>query len=70
MADTGKLIVAGPFTDGAGDLRGILIFHGVTLDEAKAMIAEDPAVRAGRLEIELKPWMAAKGLKVDPPVLR
>jgi hypothetical protein len=32
------------------------------------MVAEDPAVKAGRLVLELYPWFAAKGLKVDPPV--
>ena len=66
MADTGKLIVAGPFS-GGGDLRGMLIFHGVTVEEAKAMAAADPAVKAGRLLIEVNAWMAAKGLKIDPP---
>ena len=36
MAATGKLIVAGPFEDN-GDLRGVFIFQGVTVEEAKSM---------------------------------
>jgi uncharacterized protein YciI len=46
MAATGKLVVAGPFSDD-GDLRGVFIFHGVTMEEAKAMIDQDPAHNGG-----------------------
>jgi uncharacterized protein len=66
MAATGKLIVAGPFEDN-GDLRGIFIFQGVTVEEAKAMTDDDPAIKAGRLVVELHPWFAAAGLKMNPP---
>jgi len=66
MADSGKLVVAGPFMDN-GDLRGIFIFQGVTREEAEQLCANDPAVKAGRLRIELHPWFAAKGIRVDPP---
>ena len=66
MAATGKLIVAGPFSDD-GDLRGVFIFKLKSVEEAKAMVDEDPAVKAGRLVVEFHPWFAAAGLKVDPP---
>jgi len=67
MADTGKLVVAGPFAD-RGDPVGLYIFKADTIEEVKAMAAEDPAVQAGRLVVEVRPWMAAKGIKIDPPV--
>ena len=66
MADAGKLAVAGPFSDD-GDLRGMFIFHNATIEEARALIAADPAVKAGRLTVELHPWFAAAGLRVNPP---
>ena len=66
MAAAGKLAVAGPFADD-GDLRGIFIFQNTTLDEARALADQDPAIQAGRLRLDLHPWFAAKGLKVDPP---
>jgi acetyl esterase len=66
MAAAGKLAVAGPFTDG-GDVRGILIFRNTTLDEAKSLVAADPAVKAGRLVLELHPWFAGAGLRVNAP---
>lgn len=66
MAASGKLLVAGPMGD-RGELRGIFIFDAKTVDEVKAMAEEDPAIKAGRLVLELHPWYAAAGLKVSPP---
>ena len=63
MAETGKLLVAGPFSDN-GDLRGMLIFRVDTPEEAKALAEQDPAVNAGRLVLEWHPWFAAKNITV------
>lgn len=66
LAKSGRLVLAGPFTDD-GELRGIFVLQGVTREEAQELTANDPAVKAGRLRIELHPWYAAKGIRVDPP---
>ena len=66
MAAAGKLLVAGPIGDD-DELRGIFIFDAGTPDEVRAMAEEDPAVQQGRLILELHPWYAAAGLKVNPP---
>src|ERR1700722_2233268 len=66
MAALGKLAVAGPF-DENGDILGILIFKGTTMEEAKALGFEDPMVKAGQFALELHPWFAAAGLRVNPP---
>jgi len=66
MAAAGKLAVAGPFTDN-GDLRGIFIFKNTTMEEAKALVAADPAVKSGRLVLELHPWYSAAGLRSNGP---
>jgi len=63
MAEAGKLLVAGPFTDG-GDLRGLYVFRVATMEEAQALAATDPAVQAGRLRLEFHPWFAAKNIRV------
>ena len=61
MAESGKLVVAGPFADG-GDLRGVFLFRADSMEEAKAMSGKDPAVKAGRLTVELHPWSLPKGM--------
>src|SRR5205807_3963595 len=67
MAETGKLIVAGPMGDN-GDLRGIFIFDAKSPDEVRDMVNQDPAIQAGRLIVELHPWYAAAGLRVNGPL--
>lgn len=63
MAKSGKLILAGPFLDNT-DLRGIFLFDVETMEEAQALCDQDPAVKAGRLRVELKPWYSAKGITI------
>jgi uncharacterized protein YciI len=55
MAEEGKLVLAGPFLDD-GELRGIYVFNVETVEEARALTATDPAIQAGSLVMELKPW--------------
>lgn len=59
----GKLVIAGPFTDG-GDLRGLYVFRVASMEEAKALVETDPAVKAGRLRFEIHPWFAARNITV------
>src|SRR5688500_1033640 len=59
MAQTGRLVAAGPFLDG-GTIAGILIFHGTSIDEARALASEDPTVKSGHLTLELHPWLGTK----------
>jgi len=56
MFRTGRAIVAGPLTDD-GFLRGALIFRAETLNEAAAFALTDPSIQAGRLVLEIHPWM-------------
>jgi uncharacterized protein YciI len=61
LAEMKKLIAAGPFGD-EGRLRGIFVFRVGSLEEAKALTASDPAVQAGRLAMEIHPWMVPEGI--------
>jgi len=61
LADEGKLILAGPFFDDT-EIRGIFIFNVETIEEAKALINTDPAVKTGRLSMELHPWYGSAAL--------
>ena len=61
LAEMKKLIAAGPFGDN-GRLRGIFVFRVESLEEAKLLTATDPAVQAGRLAMDIHPWMVPEGV--------
>ena len=61
MAREGTLVLAGPFLDD-GELRGIYIFNVSTVDSARALTETDPAVKSGRLAMELHPWYGSAAL--------
>jgi uncharacterized protein YciI len=65
MAAEDKLIVAGPFMDD-GDIRGIYVFNVASVEEAEQLTATDPAIKAGRLSMELHPWYGSAALQWNP----
>ena len=60
MYELGFADISGPFGDD-GDIRGITIYNTPTLEMADSLANMDPAVKSGRLVIEMHPWWAAKG---------
>ena len=61
LADMKKLVWAGPFGD-KGTLAGIFVFRVGSLDEARELAATDPAVQAGRLALDVHPWLVPEGI--------
>lgn len=61
LAEMKKLVVAGPF-GGNGTMRGIFVFRVDSLEEAKKLAETDPAVQAGRLAIDMHPWLVPEGV--------
>jgi len=63
MYALGYADISGPFGDD-GDIRGITIYNVPTQKMADSLANSDPMVKAGRLEIEIHPWWAAKGFSL------
>lgn len=61
MAEEGTLVLAGPFLDDQ-EIRGIYVFAVETIEEAEALTSTDPAIQAGRLKMELRPWYGSAAL--------
>lgn len=53
LADSGKLIVAGPMKKNERNYRGIFILNIVTLEEGRVLVDSDPAVRSKLLDAEI-----------------
>ncbi|HEY7148181.1 MAG TPA: YciI family protein [Gaiellaceae bacterium] len=61
LRDRGYLIGGGPLVDQDDErLRGISIM-ACDLETARRLSSEDPAVRAGRLAVEVMTWMVPAG---------
>ena len=60
LSELGKLQVAGPMGDDT-DLRGLFFMDCESVEEARALVETDPAIKAGRLKAEYHPWWTAKG---------
>lgn len=64
MAETGELVLAGPFLEQTGvkALSGLFIFKVESHEAAKELTESDPAVKAGRLVYEIYPWLGPSTL--------
>lgn len=63
MGEQGYVDLAGP-VESEDEFRGILVFNVPTREEVEKLVAMDPAVKAGRLEMKIYPWWCAKGGKL------
>jgi len=62
MREAGHLKVAGPLADQVDESwRGICLYQVGSLSQARRLAESDPAVRAGRLAIDVMSWYTEKG---------
>lgn len=67
MREAGHALVNGPFVDQPDQSwRGMSIFR-TSIEETRALMADDPLVQAGRLTFDLFTWLMPKGALGDRP---
>ena len=67
------VLFCGPFASRAADApagdktayAGLFVLDVQSDDEARALLANDPAVQAGRFVPELRPWYGPAGITYD-----
>ncbi|HTE26883.1 YciI family protein [Flavitalea sp.] len=62
LAQSGKLVVAGPLGKNDKTYRGIFILNAKTEEEATAMLQMDPAIKANIFETEIFTWYGSAAL--------
>ena len=68
MARAGKLVIAGPFEADDKDksaYAGVFIFDVTDAAELNSLLANNPAIAAGRLVPEILQWYGPAGLSYD-----
>ncbi|MBO9591885.1 MAG: hypothetical protein J7599_03185 [Niabella sp.] len=63
-----QLIVAGPFAKNIQQYRGLFIFTTQTKEATEALLASDPAVKAGLLKAEIYGWYGSAALPLYLPL--
>jgi len=67
MGELGKMVIAGPFSDQRDPTaRGACLYRVGSVDEARALAEQDPAVKSGRLTVEVVTWWVEKGYMTFP----
>jgi uncharacterized protein len=64
---SGQVVTNGPVTDQPDpSLRGLAFYRTGSLEQARQLAENDPAVRAGRLAIEIMTWYCPPGTMSQP----
>lgn len=65
MREAGHVVTNGPVLDQPDEaLRGIAIFSAESVDRARELANTDPAVQAGRLEVQAMTWLCLPGTMI------
>lgn len=67
LANSGKLIVAGPFKKNDKSFRGLFILNVKTAAEALELLDKDPAIKEKVLEAEILEWYGSAALPMYLP---
>jgi uncharacterized protein len=64
---SGVIVTNGPVIDQPDpSLRGLTFYRTGSVDESRRLAEDDPAVRAGRLAVEIMTWYCPPGTMAQP----
>jgi uncharacterized protein YciI len=67
LREAGQVVTNGPVIDGPDpSLRGLTFYRTGSLARARELAEADPAVRAGRLTVEVMTWWCPQGTMTKP----
>jgi uncharacterized protein len=67
LRESGQVVTNGPVMEQPDpSLRGIAFYRVGSLEQARGLAETDPAVRAGRLAVEVMTWYCAPGTMIKP----
>jgi len=67
LREAGQIVTNGPVSDQPDQsLRGLTFYRTGSLDESWQLAEADPAVRAGRLTVEIMTWYCGPGMMILP----
>lgn len=61
MSRQGHLLLSGPFRDQEDETKRGFCVYRTGVEETRALTEQDPAVKAGRMTMEVMTWLTQKG---------
>jgi uncharacterized protein YciI len=61
MREQGHLLLAGPFSDQEDETKRGFCLYKTGLAETRRLTQDDPAIKAGRMSVEVMTWVTPKG---------
>lgn len=68
LADAGKLVLAGPFSEDADGWRGLFLMAVDDVDEARRLTESDPVIREGEMVAEYHRWYGSAAAMMLPEI--
>ena len=67
LRESGKVVTNGPVIDQPDEsMRGLTFYRVGSVDEARRIAEQDPAVQAGRLAVDVMTWWCPPGTMTKP----
>jgi uncharacterized protein len=67
LREGGQVVTNGPFVEQPDpDLRGLAFYRTGSVEQSRKLAEDDPAVRAGRLTVEIMTWYCPPGTMTRP----
>ena len=67
LREAGQVVTNGPVSEQADEsLRGLTFYRTGSLEHARRLAEDDPAVRAGRLAVDAMRWFCPAGTMAQP----
>jgi uncharacterized protein len=61
MREEGHILLSGPFRDQEDETKRGFSIYRTGLEETRRLTDDDPAIRAGRMSVEIMTWLTQKG---------
>ena len=68
LADAGKLVLAGPFSEDPDGWRGLFLMAVDEIDEARRLTETDPVIREGEMVAEYHRWYGSAAAMMLPEI--
>ncbi len=60
MHEQGHLLLSGPFRDQEDETKRGFCVYRTSVEETRALTEQDPAIKAGRMTVEIMTWLTRK----------